>query len=262
MKIAITYLVLLALLVACAGNTPTETPSDAQDAAQDGPNADETADAKDEFESYFTKSNLQWKIAYDLKSNAGGEEMTSQMTQYMKGETRFRTDMAYEGMESRVYVVDETFTMCTKQNNDWSCFKSEPSEDDATVDTQEWEEEYETNEENYRITSDGTKTVAGVSTKCFKVSEITNTDAIVRYCFASDGAPLYIYMSDDDYMSEMTATSYSKTVSDSDFTPPAEAQDIGAMYGGAGGTSPAGGESCSYCTYLTGADRDNCLASC
>jgi hypothetical protein len=272
------YGIALALLLALAACSTTETPqtgagadvpSDepATGASENGQDnaaensATQDTEAQQEFESLFAKRNLQWKIAYDLKSEMDGKTVMSQLTQYMKGEDRFRTDMMYDGTESRVYMVEETFTMCSKQDGDWQCFKTTPQEGDDSADVQDWETEYEQNEDDYTIVADGTKVVAGVSTKCFKVVDQKSSDSVVRYCFASDGAPLYIYFSGQGTTSEMIATSYSKSVSDSEFTPPAEAQDFGSMYGGAG-TSPTGGDSCSYCNYLSGTDKDNCLASC
>ena len=258
---------LLLVLAACTSTEPQsgDVPdTEASDVAQDNANensAVQTSDAEKEFESLFGKRNLQWRIAYDINSAMGDQQSTSQMTQYIKGEDRFRTDMTYEGMESRMYFVEETYTMCTRQNGEWSCFKSEPSDAEDTVDSTAWESEYEENEENYNILADGTKVVAGVTAKCYKIVDESNADAVVRYCFSSDGAPLYMYFSDEESTSEMIATSYSKSVSDNDFTPPAEAQDFGSMYG-AGGTMPAGGDFCDYCNQLSGDERDQCLASC
>jgi hypothetical protein len=264
MKLAILSLVLALLLIACSSPETPKTQDTADQANTQTAPAEETkaqADASNEFNAYFAKRNLQWKIAYDLKSNAQGEQTTMQMTQYMKGEQKLRTDVTAQGMESQIYIVNEVYTMCTKSDGSWSCFKSEPSKDDA-VTTEKWEESYEEDATKYDIVADGTKVVAGVTAKCFKVVEVGKADAVVRYCFSSDGAPLYMYFADSESSSEMIATSYSKSVSDSEFIPPAEAKDISAMYGGAGGTSPAGGDACSYCNYLSGTDKDECLASC
>lgn len=255
------YLALLVLLAACAGNTTT----DANGTAQDDVPAGDGGDAEDEFNAFFSKRNMEWRIAYDLKSTYDGQTSTSQMTQYVDGEDRFRTDMMFEGTEARSYMVDETFITCTKQGAEWSCFKMTSDGGNETADTREWEEEYEEDATKYEITSDGTKVVAGVTAKCFKITEAGNVATTVRYCFSPDGAPLYIYSSGDGGVSEMIATSYSKSVSDSDFTPPAEARDISAMYGGAGGTLPAdgdGGDMCAYCDYLSGDDKAECLANC
>jgi hypothetical protein len=261
MKLAILSLVLALLLIACSSPETPNMQDGAQDANPQTAEGEKASDASGEFNAYFAKRNLQWKIAYDLKSSAQGEQTTMQMTQYMKGEQKFRTDMTVQGMESRMYMVNEVYTMCTKSDGNWACFKSEPSKD-TTASTEKWEDSYEEDTTKYNIVEDGTKNVAGVSTKCFKITEISNTKATVRYCFANDGAPLYMFFTDGENTSEMIATSYTKSVSDSDFNPPAEAQDMSAMYGGAGGTSPAGGDACGYCNYLSGTDKDECLASC
>ncbi len=191
-----------------------------------------------------SKSSLQWKIAYDIKSSAQGSQFSSTMTQYFKGENKVRTDMTAQGIETRTYMVDKVLTSCSKSNGAWTCRKIDIPKDDVN----DLENNLEKDSSKYSITADGSKVVAGVNTKCYKVVDSEHS-ATVRWCFSSDGAPLYISFDSPQATSEMTATSYSKSVADSDFEVPASSQ-----------TSSSG--QCSACDYLSGEAKDACMQSC
>jgi len=246
-----------ALLVACSGTAPD---NDVEKAPADDAKG---TSAPKEFLDFMTgKMNLEWKIAYDLTVTTEGETMKSTMTQYMKTEKKFRFDSVYDGIESQMYMVNDVLTTCTKMDGKWSCFKIASGEKEETTPSNvKFEESFEESPDDYSILSDGTKQVAGVTAKCFKVVEKAQ-DAVVRYCI-KDNLPLYVYTAYEGTTSEMIATSYSKSVSDSVFTPPAEAKDLGEMMGAFGGASGGeGGDMCAVCDYLSGADKDDCLANC
>jgi hypothetical protein len=179
----------------------------------------------------------------------------------MKGEKKFRMDFGSKEGEMRSYMVNNVYTTCYNQG-EWSCMKIEGNDsDNSAMESREIQKDFEEDPTQWDIGADGTKQIAGVTAQCYKMNEHGATE-FVRYCFAKEGVPLYVRMESKEGVTEMEATSYSTSVSDSDFVPPAEAKDLSTMYGGAGGTSPAGGDACAYCNYLSGTDKDECLASC
>jgi len=151
-------------------------------------------------------------------------------------------------------LVDSTLTSCTN-NDGWNCYKMELKKDALA----KFEDEVETSQK-YKIEADGTKVVAGVTAKCYKVTD-TDDSVTVKYCFSSEGVPLYVYFQSPQAMTEMTARSYTKTVSDSVFDLPAGAS-TSTMPSVPSGSSGASNDPCAYCNYMSGADKDSCLQSC
>lgn len=198
---------------------------------------------------------LQYMVAYDVVASAGGEQMESQMTEYIKGTDRIRIDSTYSGIESRTYLMDDAYYSCTSQTGAWTCMKIANQEQGTT----QAMDDMQSNMGDYQVVADGTMQVAGVAATCYKVTG-PNLEHY-RSCHSSEGVPLYIKMQStsmgQSYTTEMTATSYSASVSDSEFVLPAEATELPT-----GGAGAAGGDLCSYCSYLTGDDKASCLASC
>jgi hypothetical protein len=203
---------------------------------------------------------IEYKAAYDISTNANGQPVVTKMTQYMKGEDKIRLDTDYQGVEGRTYFLSNVLYMCTKQSGGWSCLKFSTQEDQMN----KAKDDIEKNIADYQIIADGTMQVAGVTANCFKVTgkNIEN----YRSCYSSEGVPLYAKLDSGDgkatQTTEMTATSYSTNVLDSDFVLPAEATELTIPSGVGGAGAGASGDTCSYCSYLTGQDKTDCLASC
>ena len=187
------------------------------------------------------------------------------MTQYIKGTNKMRFDSAYGGIESRSYFMGDLFYSCSNSQGTWTCMKLALSKDDTTKAM----DDISSNKDDYTITADGTMQIAGVTANCYKVSG-KNIESY-RACHSAEGVPLYVMMvstsEGKSFTTEMKATSYSTVVSDSDFVLPAVATELpaigGGASGGASGTVEAGsGDLCSYCSYMTGSDKEECLASC
>ena len=207
------------------------------------------------------RDTLQYKVTYDIVSISDGTQTSVQMTQYIKGTNKMRMDSTYSGIESRTFVLDKVMISCSQQQGAWTCLKLASQEDKSTQAT----DSIESNMSDYTVVADGTKQVAGTTANCFKVTgkDVQN----YRYCVSSDGVPLYMKMEGTSeghaYSQEMTATSYSKAVSDADFVPPATPTEMPALPSGYGSANASGsGDACSYCSYLSGSDKDQCLASC
>ena len=203
-----------------------------------------------------TGAPREWKIEYAIESDAGGQKTTSKMTQFYKGQKKIRSDFATSGIEARSYLLGSEYYSCTQVSGSWSCSKIEKP---AGSDT-----EGQIARDAPTYVEDGTISVAETTANCWK-GNVGYSE--IRYCISSDCLPLYIATKGSS--SGMTvetvtkATSFAKSVADSDFElPAAPGSGLPGMPGGADGTSPAGGDSCAYCNYLTGEQKDACLASC
>lgn len=270
---------ILALLVLSACETaPTETPEVPEQPAEQQPETPEAPqqpeqpapeqeaeepeqpkvapeeDASDDLAEFFSgMDSAKWKIEYDVVTT-GNAESRMEMTQYMLNDN-LRMDVTTQGVEMQSFVSPEELVVCYRQGG-WSCTKMDLGEYEKS-DFEKLEEEMKSGEAGYQVTRDGTKTVAGMSTQCFKI--ITD-DGTARYCFAESGAPLYMHIEGGGQATEMTATSYSTSVSSGDFTPPATPSEGGFPMGG---TQPSGSNSCEdTCAQMPAEYRDQCLASC
>jgi outer membrane lipoprotein-sorting protein len=236
------FIVIAALIVACAappadGTAPVDTaPDTVEETAPETP-VDNSADPKSEFLKYFSKSSAEWKVDYALTNTVSGETEKSTMRQFLKGEDRLRMDFVADGQEVRMYFVEKTYTMCTN-DGEWQCLKFDtPEGAEQSNPALDFSESIEEDATGYDFDLMTPRTIAGTTALCFKVVEI-DVRANAEYCFSKEGVPLYMKVSGSDesgsFESEMIATSFSKSVSASDFTPPAEAQDLSALYGGMG----------------------------
>ncbi len=157
---------------------------------------------------------IQYKVSYDV--TAAGT--ASKMTQYISG-SKIRIDTITQGFEIRSYLLDKEFNSCNKITGDWMCQKIDYKQSDFD----KTQEDAKANVEKYDVQSTGTKVVAGVTTSCYR---ITVKDGIVDYCYSPDYVPLYVKTTAGQASSELTATSYSTSVSEADFALPAQAKAV------------------------------------
>jgi hypothetical protein len=199
------------LLIGCGGsNQEVTTEEPTQEAAKEAEPAKLTGAAGELANLMTLKGNLEYQITYDVTTNAGGEEMKSTMIQYFDGADRFRTDITVKGVsEMRTYVIGETATSCFKMNNKWTCNTAEGYTDESL----ETEENIAEGMAGYAVTADGTKQLLGKTHNCYKVTDSVNS-ATMRYCFSSDGVPVYISMTSPEATTEMTALLYGKDVAE------------------------------------------------
>ena len=80
-------------------------------------------------------------------------------------------------------------------------------------------DEFEANKDNYRATVLPSRTLNGETTNCFNV-ELIEEETDAEYCFTLDGIMLFVKAVTEEGDVEMTATEFSRTVSDADMTPP------------------------------------------
>lgn len=178
------------------------------------------------FEEFFmAKTNAEWMVEYTLTSSGIPGAMDGvEMTQYMQGENRLRTDVIVQNIESRTYIIDGQITSCTRLDSEWMCFGT-----DIEADTQT-EVEAQIEEGDYTATPSGSRTIAGVSATCFTFS--TEDGASGEYCFSPESVPLLIEVEAEGISMELLATSYSLSV-------PAGTWDVPESTGFPGGFDPS-----------------------
>ncbi len=237
-------MILLLAVVACNSNTPTQQANtdkvSADTSAKDVPTQAKTAkdtssisadtpskkipdsvpqekliakNANTELKNILGQK-IQYKVSYDV--TAAGT--ASKMTQYISG-NKIRIDTLTQGFEIRSYLFDKEFNSCNKITGDWICQKIDYKQSDSD----KTQTDAKANVEKYDVQSTGTKVVAGVTTSCYR---ITVTDGIVDYCYSPDYVPLYVKTTAGKASSELTATSYSLSVSEADFALPAQAKAV------------------------------------
>ena len=194
-----------------------------------------------------------WKVTYSITGT--NMQTALQISQYVKGTDKIRNDMAVQGMESRTYILGNDAYTCTSQQGSWTCYKYTGAM--QAYGSADISKGLEADSSKYTVTADGTMQVAGTTATCYQV---VSSDGTSRYCVSAEGVPLYVKStSKDNTVMEMTATSYSASVSDADFTLPATPTELPTVPNGGAGAS---GDACSYCSYLTGQQQTDCLSSC
>lgn len=192
------------------------------------------ADAKAEVLRLAKLTNsTAWKATYKLDITGGDPSAASitGMSIYSDGRDRSRLDMESEQMNLRAYVTEGATVdsvVCFGLESNWTCMKSS-SKPNNTV------EQFSGNLAGYTVSALPSKTVAGISASCYNLTGIQDdSTAWVAQCYSSDGIVLYMQVLSQTESGPqtltMTATSASRSVSDADFIPPAEPQDIGTYY--------------------------------
>lgn len=206
------FVILALVLYGCGPQEirPQEPPGTAQTGAAEVETADEkTLPEGGRLAEIFARQP-EYKVTYEMSS--GG--IKNEMTQYLsKG--RMRTDIAQSGTEMRTYLLDEEFISCSNAGGSWMCQKLEY----AKTESDALNEDIKANPDAYDIESAGTRTIAGASADCFRVKTKSGS---AEYCYSRDYVPLYIKTTSGGLSSELLAKSYSTSVSESDFAPPAQ----------------------------------------
>lgn len=210
------FVVLMMLLVGCTAQMAEDTSDDSMEEVEDEameetmeePEAMEEVDAKDAslLETYFERS-VEFQVTYDIES----KDYSGEMTQYIKG-SKIRVDVETQGINAQTYVLDKVYS-CTDAQGSWMCFTSENDVEYGV------NEDVKENVADYEVVAIGDKVVAGVNTKCFRIEV---EDGTVEYCYSGDNVPLYVKTITSQGTTELTATTYSTSVSDSVFELPAE----------------------------------------
>jgi hypothetical protein len=190
-------------------------------------------DVKSEFKKLFSGRSVQYMVNYNTRiAQKGQAEMTGTMAYYLKGQDKVRIDSTLDsgGMgETRIYIIAKSAIMCTQQTGEWSCMKFPQGADSNPQDDLE-QLQKDIDKSTVQMLPD--RNIAGVNTKCFKVdvSSTAGSSVSTVSCMSGDGVPLYMESGNAEMSTVMEATKYTTSVSDADFTPPAEPQDLSQMY--------------------------------
>lgn len=248
----IIIIALLLLFVACGQEADVTEDADVQEqpssqaipataTVEEGPSEEPTEDGSvDAIKEFFSrKSDLEYMVSYEMETDGQVQEMT----QYVSG-SDLRTDMVVEEMEVRTYMTD-AFYSCTEDDG-WTCLKIDYEQPEY----ESIQSDVEQNYDDYSIAYTGTRAMAGTTASCY---ELIGDQGTVEYCLSNEHVPLYIRTESDGYLAEMTATTYSASVSDSVFELPAEATEL---------QMPDMDDPCAMCENLPADAKDQCLASC
>ncbi|MBW2964367.1 hypothetical protein KY363_02810 [Candidatus Woesearchaeota archaeon] len=171
------------------------------------------------------KESLTFMAQYDISIDTQGQKQSYKTAQYLGGADKLRIDNNIQGMETRAYLLSDGYYSCRNQGG-WQCFKVASKDDIGQQDYTENFKDVEKSPDDYDITYQGTMSVAGTTAQCWG---ITYTGQTMKYCFSSEGVPLYMEMKGPQMSYLMKASKYSTTVSESDFKLPAKAQDMQQM---------------------------------
>jgi len=166
------------------------------------------------------KSQLQYKATYNIRTT-GEQAFSSTMTQYVKG-SKFRIDSSTQGQASSIFYIDSKVYMCSKPTGAWMCFEF-PNTSNQSLEDQT-SEMVKDNPENYAITPLLPRTIAGTLATCFQAVITGENAGTVEFCFSPEGVPLYTHTVASGTEYTMEATSYTTSISDSDFSLPATPQ--------------------------------------
>ena len=158
-----------------------------------------------------------YKVSYDTSALPGsGGEITMA---FKGGKIRYDTVTEAEGQKTTtsVFMIDGKNYICMEKPQKM-CIISSSGEATPATGT----EEIEKNPNNYKMVPLPSKTIAGTTAKCFRVTSGTTSSDV---CYSKEGVMLYIKSNE----MEMTATSYTTNVPDSTFELPSQPQDLNAM---------------------------------
>lgn len=215
-----------------------------------------TADAKTELKNILSKKDtLEYKIAYTINT---AELKNTPMTQYMKGRN-MRIDATVDGVESQAYIKGSEIYSCSKAPEGWFCVGFETTDSIKEQISYIPADHLDETHNAYNVKRMEKRTIAGVSAQCYK-TESTQDNSYSEHCYSSDNIPLYMKTVSGEpgtIATEITATSYSTSVSDADFELPAEPMDIDLMM-----EAMLSGDPCDVCDMIPEESRQECLADC
>ncbi len=200
-------------LAGCGGaqqDVTTEQPP-AQETKQAAQEVPKLTGAAAELQALMAaKEALKYQITYDVATTSNEQVMKTTVVQYFDGLNRMRTDATIRGVsETRTYVIDGAATSCAKINNKWTCNPATVQENPAQTAEQDIAKGIST----LAITADGTKQLLGKTHNCYKISDALNSISM-RYCFSSDGVPVYNLIEGNGMTIESTALLYGKDVAE------------------------------------------------
>ena len=225
----LSFVVFLAILVVVAGCAKEKSETVAEKIAE----KPETLPAVAEEPPKIFSSRSSYAIDYSLKvsgpqSVEGGVSVAAKNfkdNRFMNIATTTRIQLPGQELLSAMYFIDNKGYTCSKQAA-WECVELPLPQVTAAHSAPGSQEEFEKNIEKAKQI--GQRTIAGEQTKCYEsiFEPVAGTTINTEYCYTSDGIPLLIKTIAGEVISEMTATSFSRSVSDDAFNLPAEPRTL------------------------------------
>lgn len=217
------YLVLFVLLAACAqqGQVIDDFENRTGDNQSNNENqAEEQNQGEQNGEPGFMDiigGSQEYMVEYDFSAG----EQNQQMAMYKKADMQ-----RIDAQNTRIYMNGDYIT-CMNQG-EWMCYRIAKDEYAMPqgANTASQTESFEDSPEDYDFAFAGRRMIAGENTFCYR---ITGADTDVLACYTRDGIPMHTEMQAPEGEMVMTATSFSRSVSDSEFEPPAEPQDMSEL---------------------------------
>ncbi|MFH1588112.1 MAG: hypothetical protein ABIA76_02110 [Candidatus Diapherotrites archaeon] len=244
-KILFIALVSLILVLGCTTTPPApqqndQIPGTPNDQVPGTPNNNvpnnnpPTSQPDDPFDDFF---NLmcnadEFRIDYQMSTNAGGQLMGYDYTHYRKGDL-FRLDIDAESGKTKMYYLEDRMVMCSEYEGEEMCLEMQAGQDSQADEFDELtkvdKDAIMESRNNYSVTPLGARNVGGQMASCFKLTSSLSGEQIEsEYCIANC-LMVYIKVTSPQFTQELTATNYSTTVPDSDFVPP-ETTDFSEFY--------------------------------
>ncbi|MEK6959274.1 MAG: hypothetical protein AABW59_04490 [archaeon] len=185
-----------------------------------------TTDVFGAFKSYMLMLP-QYYAAYDYVVQSEETQNIVMQNWYKGNNVKVVTET--QGTISSIFFIDGNAYMCTETNETVACYSITTGETQIS-----YSDEIKKNIDSYedKVVYDGTRTVLGQTTQCYKTTE-EETES--KFCYNQKGATLYMEGTSSESTWTAEATDYSETVSDSEFILPAEAQDLSDLFGDAFG---------------------------
>jgi hypothetical protein len=229
----IIILACLVLLIAACQNKGTQTndnqqPPTGSDNAAQGNNAGNTPtdnNAQDNtLKKFFSNfpDTLQYKVTYQYSTSAQGISTSGTETIVMKGKD-IRTDVTTAQVSASTYILGDKIYSCSNAQGQTICYELPSNQQQQSSNAVQNQESLKQNWENFNMQMLGTRDIAGTTATCFSYEIQQGT---YEYCYSSNYVLLYMKADVNGYTSELTATSFSNTVSDSEFDLPAEPQQL------------------------------------
>jgi len=235
----------LTLALACSGGgekattSPKATASPSGGATASGatatPKATAASEAAREFADLAKKANsASYKAKYkiDFKSPAG-EQVTGTMGFTLKP-PKSRIDAEMKGISGglsgsvTIISADDAGYMCTAAQR--TCLKLPKSQVESTVpsfsDILQGPQEILADPGKYSLSKASSKTIAGARATCWKAAD-SGAKSEGEFCLSGEGVMLSAsFKGTDQGQGTLEATEYSTRVSDDDFKPPYQVQEL------------------------------------
>jgi hypothetical protein len=268
-------LILLTLIILVCGCTSPKVTSSDLDENNDineekkilDNNAETEIDSEmADFSSLYKEGYLSdHKVSYEWETiqGADGEAESGTYSTYRKGIDKYRFDYSQKLGETRAYLVGKDISSCSLDEDKWQCMKyTQESNLFFPPFTMPSADEMDTWVMYYTFVDSGTETIAGEKTNCYSISHPESGKS--KFCLTDEGIVLFSERIDPNGIrTTLTATTFSRSVPDSDFDLPAEPIDmnklIDSMEESLGKES---GDPCSFCNDLPEELRADCLEGC